>query len=59
MNSKKRLEDIKSRLERALVTLNRSNGKTHLIDDLFWLVEQAEIGIDRLKDLSEEQEMQS
>lgn len=59
MDSKKRLEDIKSRLERTLAILSRSNGKTQLIDDLFWLVEQAEIGIDRLEELSEEQEMQS
>lgn len=42
MINKERLEEIKKRLEFTLSFLNRKSGNTQLVEDIIWLIEQAE-----------------
>jgi hypothetical protein len=43
MTDKERLEEIKKHLNNTFIKLGRSTGKVQLINDLNWLIQQAEI----------------
>jgi hypothetical protein len=43
MTDKEQLEQIKQHLHNKFIKLGRSTGKTQLLDDLNWLIKQAEI----------------
>lgn len=42
LTDKERLEEIKNHLENTFIKLGRSSGKTQFVNDLNWLIKQAE-----------------